>query len=93
MIKFIKHLEKFYSQILTKVYLKTEAKMELSTITHFKVIRLYLINTVQQTHFIFMEREIFPGFKKYLKLLLNNYMMNVNYVYLAIRNLQKQKIP
>ena len=93
MIKFIKHLEIFYSQILTKVYLKTETKMELSTVTHFKVIRLCFIYTVQQTHFIFRERELLPGFKKYLKLLLNNYMMNVNYVYLGIRNLQKQKIP
>jgi hypothetical protein len=93
MIKFIKHLEIFYSQILTKVYLKTEAKMELSTVTHFKVIRLCFIYTVQQTHFIFRERELFPGFNTDLKLLLNNYMMNVSYVNLAIRNLQKQKIP
>ena len=93
MIKFIKHLEIFYSQILTKVYLKTEAKMELSTVTHFKVIGLCFIYTVQQTHVIFRERELFPGFKKHLKRLLNNCMMNVSYAYLAIRNLQKHIIP
>ena len=81
MIKFIKHQEIFYTHILTKVYLKTEAKMELSTVTHFKVIRLCFIYTVQQTHFIFRERELFPGFKKHLKRLQNNCMMNVNCVF------------
>ena len=74
MIKFIKHLGIFSSQILTKVYLKTEAKMELSTVTDFKVsdkVVLHLHSTTNTFHFQGKEaiswfQEIFKTFAKQL---------------------------
>jgi hypothetical protein len=52
---------------------------------------LHLHSTTNTFHF--QGKGAISWFQEIFKTLLNNYMMNVNYVYLAIRNLQKQKIP